>query len=164
MVDLMICMHVGRCSGHIGPFGLHDWTDRGQRSNGAFAAVPFIEYFEHTGNVSWLRSTGNVFVNEIASFYTSYMVREEDSGVGTAWLAWPRVLGSLPRPTMTCPAHTLGAKTAPYCIVPKDQAGLICHALPNCTGIAYTSDAPWNKMCAPIPRVRAYGATSHEVD
>ena len=44
--------------GHIGPFGLHDWTDRGQRSNGAFAAVPFIEYFECTGNQSWLRRVG----------------------------------------------------------------------------------------------------------
>ena len=32
--------------GHIGPFGLHDWTDRGQRFNGAFAAIPFIEFFE----------------------------------------------------------------------------------------------------------------------
>ena len=27
--------------GHVGPFGLHDWTDRGERYNGAFAAVPF---------------------------------------------------------------------------------------------------------------------------
>ena len=59
--------------GHIGPFGLHDWTDRGQRSNGAFAAVPFIEYFESTGDVEWLASVGFPFVGEIARFYESYV-------------------------------------------------------------------------------------------
>jgi hypothetical protein len=68
--------------GHIGPFGLHDWSDRGQRSNGAFAAVPFIEYYEHMRNTSWLRSTGSPFINEIASFYTDYMTKVEDHEEG----------------------------------------------------------------------------------
>lgn len=98
------------------------------------------------GNMSWLRSTGNPFVNEIASFYTSYMVREEDGGEGTAWMAWPRVLGALSKTPLTCPQHTVGAKAA-QCIVSKQVAGRLCYALPNCSGIAYTSDAAWNKRC-----------------
>jgi hypothetical protein len=96
--------------------------------------------------MSWLRSTGNPFVNEIASFYTSYMVREEDGGEGTAWMAWPRVLGALPKTPLTCPQHTVGAKAA-QCIVSKQLAGRLCYALPNCSGIAYTTDAAWNKRC-----------------
>ena len=32
--------------GHIGPFGIHGWTDRGQRSNAALSAMTFIDYVE----------------------------------------------------------------------------------------------------------------------
>ena len=32
--------------GHIGPFGIHGWTDRGQRSNAALSATTFIDYVE----------------------------------------------------------------------------------------------------------------------
>ena len=129
--------------GHIGPFGLHDWSDRGQRSNGAFAAVPFIEYYEHVRNTSWLRSTGAPFINEIASFYTDYMTKEEDHGLGTAWMAWPRLLGALPKATFTCPEHTMGG-AVPACIVNRRSAGQLCRSIEGCTGIAYTSDDAWN--------------------
>ena len=52
-------------TGHIGPFGLHDWTDRGQRSNGAFAATPYIDYYEVTRDVSFLNTTAYPFVREV---------------------------------------------------------------------------------------------------
>ena len=66
--------------GHIGPFGLHDWTDRGQRSNGAFAAVPFIDYYEHTLDRPFLEQTAYPFLREVATFYMSYMVKVTEGG------------------------------------------------------------------------------------
>eukprot|EP01052_Picozoa_sp_SAG31_P019972 SAG31_NODE_1481_length_8176_cov_3.282531_1_plen_373_part_10 len=133
--------------GHIGPFGLHDWTDRGQRSNGAFAAVPFIEYWESTGNSTWLNATGYPFVDEVARFYSSYMVKEDENETGTAWMAWPRHLEALPNMTekvLKCPQYTLGALGA-ECIVPRHLAGKLCAVIAGCTGITYSSDTGWNQ-------------------
>lgn len=86
--------------GHIGPFGLHDWTDRGQRSNGAFAATPFIDYYEYTRDVHFLNTTAYPFVREVARFYADFAVKENvASGEGSAWKAWDRHLGVIVRHT-----------------------------------------------------------------
>ena len=73
-----------------------------------------------------------------------YMVKETASGVGTAWLAWPRSLGALPKAPFTCPQHSLG-DGAGACIVPRHLAGKLCHTMAGCTGISYTTDDAWNK-------------------
>jgi hypothetical protein len=130
--------------GHIGPFGLHDWTDRGQRSNGAFAAVPFIEYFEYTQDLRFLNTTGYTFITEIADFYESYMTKEVDNATGTAWTAWPLQLGTFPTGTLSCPEHTIGPTSLGACIVPKELAGEICFQLAGCAAVAYTTDDAWN--------------------
>ena len=63
--------------GHIGPFMLHDWTDRGQRSNGAFAATPYIDYYEFTRDIEFLNTTAYPFLREVGRFYADYAVKED---------------------------------------------------------------------------------------
>ena len=94
--------------GHIGPFGLHDWTDRAQRSNAAFAAAPFIDHWEATQDASFLKAKAYPFVSQVADFYASYMQKELDNATGTAWLAWPVQLNTFPTGVLACPQHNIG--------------------------------------------------------
>jgi len=60
----------------IGPWGLcpeSDSTDWGQRSNAAFAALPFIWYWQHTQDAEWLKNTGYTYLRETALFWEDYL-------------------------------------------------------------------------------------------
>ena len=74
------------------------------------------------------------------------MVKETDTGDGSAWLAWPRTLGALPNSStsLVCPPET--KDVPPYCIAPRSAAGRLCHTTPGCTGVAVTTDNEWNKQ------------------
>jgi hypothetical protein len=50
--------------------------DLGQRSNAAYAALPFIWYWQHTQDKEWLKTTGYTFVRETAAFWEDYLKLE----------------------------------------------------------------------------------------
>ena len=55
--------------GHIGPYGLHDWTDRGQRSNAALSATVFIDHAEYTQNKTFISAEAYPFLIEVLAFF-----------------------------------------------------------------------------------------------
>ena len=63
----------------IGPWGrcpVHDDWDFGQRSNAAYAALPFIWYWQHTRDKEWLKTTGYTYLRETAAFWEDYLKYE----------------------------------------------------------------------------------------
>lgn len=64
----------------IGPWGMcpeGDHADWGQRSNAAYAALPFIWHWQYTRDKAWLRDTGYTFLRETALFWEDYLKLEE---------------------------------------------------------------------------------------
>ena len=60
----------------IGPWGMcpeGDHCDWGQRSNAAYAALPFIWYWSHTRDTDWLKTTGYQYLRETADFWEDYL-------------------------------------------------------------------------------------------
>jgi len=63
----------------IGPWGLcpyGDACDWGQRSNAAFAALPFIWYWQMTQDEEWIKNTGYAYLREAAEFWEGYLTFE----------------------------------------------------------------------------------------
>ena len=63
----------------IGPWGMcpeGDNSDWGQRSNTVYAALPFIWYWQYTGDRAWLKSTGYDYLRETALFWEDYLKLE----------------------------------------------------------------------------------------
>ena len=50
-----------------------DDRDFGQRSNAAYAALPFIWYWQHTRDKEWLKTTGYTYLRETAAFWEDYL-------------------------------------------------------------------------------------------
>lgn len=59
---------------------MHSSPDGAMRSVAAMAAAPFVEYFEHTQNVTFLRRQAYPFLREVALFYASYLRLNPSSG------------------------------------------------------------------------------------
>lgn len=60
----------------IGPWGLCSYwphLDWGQRSDGAYAAMDFIWYWQYTRDAAWLKRTGYPFLRGIVSFWDHYL-------------------------------------------------------------------------------------------
>jgi len=63
----------------IGPWGMCPYgedCDLGQRSNAAYAALPFIWYWQHTQDNEWLKTTGYTYLRETAAFWEDYLKLE----------------------------------------------------------------------------------------
>lgn len=63
----------------IGPWGMcpeGDDSDWGQRSNTAYAALPYLWYWQYTQDKEWLRSIGYSYVREVAAFWEDYLKLE----------------------------------------------------------------------------------------
>jgi alpha-L-fucosidase 2 len=63
----------------IGPWGMAPYgeaCDWGQRSNAAFAALPFIWHWQMTQDVEWLKNTGYEYLRETAEFWEGYLTFE----------------------------------------------------------------------------------------
>ena len=52
---------------------MHCSPDGAMRSVAAMAAAPFVEYFEHTQDLTFLKASAYPFVREVAMFYASYL-------------------------------------------------------------------------------------------
>ena len=60
----------------IGPWGMcpeGDGGDWGQRSNTAYAALPFIWHWQYTQDREWLKNTGYAYVRDTAVFWEDYL-------------------------------------------------------------------------------------------
>ena len=59
----------------IGPWGISTsgWEDLGQRSDGAYAALNYIWYWQYTQDDAWLRNTGYPYLREVAEFWEDYL-------------------------------------------------------------------------------------------
>jgi len=63
----------------IGPWGrsvVSDDRDFGQHFNAAYAALPFIWYWQHTQDKEWLKNTGYTYLRETAAFWEDYLTFE----------------------------------------------------------------------------------------
>ena len=63
----------------IGPWGMcpeGDDSDWGQRSNTAYAALPYVWHWQHTQDVAWLKATGYTYLRETALFWENYLKLE----------------------------------------------------------------------------------------
>jgi hypothetical protein len=63
----------------IGPWGMcpeGDNADWGQRSNTAYAALPYIWYWQYTRDVAWLKTNGYTYLRETALFWENYLKLE----------------------------------------------------------------------------------------
>ena len=59
----------------IGPWGISTsgWEDLGQRSDGAYAALNYIWYWQYTQDDAWLKDTGYPYLREVAEFWEDYL-------------------------------------------------------------------------------------------
>ena len=57
--------------------------DQGQRSNAALAAVPFANHWLWTRDISWLNRTGWQYLDEVAAFWESYLLKFGSDYPGT---------------------------------------------------------------------------------
>ena len=59
----------------IGPWGISTsgWEDLGQRSDGAYAALNYIWYWQYTQDEAWLKNTGYPYLREVADFWEDYL-------------------------------------------------------------------------------------------
>ncbi len=65
----------------LGAFAtMHCSPDGAMRSVAAMAAAPYVEYFEHTQNMVFLKEEAYPFVKEVALFYASYLRLDPNSG------------------------------------------------------------------------------------
>ncbi|MCW1923841.1 hypothetical protein OKA05_14835 [Luteolibacter arcticus] len=65
----------------LGPWGTLPYGERkdhGQRSNAAFAALPYFWYWNYTRDKEWLRKEGYAYVREVADFWEDYLKLEND--------------------------------------------------------------------------------------
>ena len=62
----------------IGPWGItpEGDLDLGQRSNAAYAALPYLWYWQYSQNSQWLATTGYPYLREVATFWTDYLKLE----------------------------------------------------------------------------------------
>lgn len=62
----------------IGPWGItpEGDLDLGQRSNAAYAALPYLWYWQYTQDSQWLETTGYPYLREVATFWTDYLILE----------------------------------------------------------------------------------------
>lgn len=64
----------------IGPWGLCSYNPRldlGQRSDGAYAAMNFIWYWQYTQDDEWLKKDGYPYLRELAEFWEDYLKLED---------------------------------------------------------------------------------------
>ena len=66
--------------GHIAPFGLVNSGDMGQHSNAAFAALHFINHWEHTRNRSFFVQQTYPLLKEIADWWSCWLVKNITTG------------------------------------------------------------------------------------
>lgn len=60
----------------MGPWSnMVQWKDNSVRFEGALMAVPFVDYYEHTLNTTFLKTQAYPFLREMAEFYASYLRR-----------------------------------------------------------------------------------------
>jgi hypothetical protein len=59
---------------------MHCSPDGGLRSVAAMAATPFVEYFEYTQDLTFLREQAYPFIREVALFYASYLTIDPATG------------------------------------------------------------------------------------
>jgi hypothetical protein len=63
----------------IGPWGMcpeGDNSDFGQRSNAAYAALPYIWHWQHSRDVDWLKREGYAYLTGVADFWEDYLKLE----------------------------------------------------------------------------------------
>jgi hypothetical protein len=65
--------------GHFGPFGVHDWTDRGQRSNAVLTATTYIDRVEYTGDQIFMKTKAYPFLVSVLDFFEDYMIKQNSS-------------------------------------------------------------------------------------
>ena len=65
--------------GHFGPFGVHDWTDRGQRSNAVLTATTYIDRVEYTGDQKFMKTKAYPFLIMVLNFFEDYMIQINSS-------------------------------------------------------------------------------------
>jgi hypothetical protein len=63
---------------HFGPYGLlpEGWQDWGQRSDAAYAAIPFIDHALYSQDADFLRQKAYPFLLEVAAFWEDYLKLE----------------------------------------------------------------------------------------
>jgi hypothetical protein len=65
----------------MGPWSnMVQWKDNSVRFEGALMAVPFVDYYEHTLNRTFLATQAYPFLKEMAEFYASYVWEDPASG------------------------------------------------------------------------------------
>eukprot|EP01052_Picozoa_sp_SAG31_P017747 SAG31_NODE_1227_length_9239_cov_29.041904_7_plen_155_part_00 len=59
----------------MGPWPtMGQWKDNAVRFDGALMAVPYVDYFEHSQDMTFLKDTAYPFLKAQAEFYSSYIV------------------------------------------------------------------------------------------
>jgi hypothetical protein len=59
----------------MGPWAtMGQWKDNAIRFDGALMATPFVDYFEHSRDMAFLRETAYPFLKPQAEFYADYVV------------------------------------------------------------------------------------------
>ena len=63
----------------MGPWtNMGQWKDNAIRFDGALMAVPYVDYFEHTMDMEFLKSTAYPFLKPQAEFYADYVVLNQN--------------------------------------------------------------------------------------
>ena len=63
----------------MGPWAtMGQWKDNAIRFDGALMAVPYVDYFEHSQDMTFLKETAYPFLKPQAEFYASYIVLNQN--------------------------------------------------------------------------------------
>ena len=136
------------CAGHIAPLGLpstlagEPWASMSDQSNGVFAALNMITYWEYSKNSTFLTELAFPFCRDALKFYSCWMTRLDD---GT-WF------NSLDQANECNPAAPITeAKKRAWCYQNNTWSNgyirRVARALPS---MAKAAGVPSNPQCLPV--------------
>ena len=70
---------------HIGPWGMETYFDCGMKSNAAFAALPFLWYYDYTKDEDFLRDVAYPYLREVVDFWDEYLQINPETGKYTVY-------------------------------------------------------------------------------